>query len=182
MFRAIRLNGERMPDVTAAPGRALPLEPAAGKFRFMHRDTVGRPMEILLVEDSLAAARLTIGALSRSNVQHRLTWLRDGGEALSFLRQDGRFSRAPQPDVVLLDLLLPEVNGQEILAVIRGSEKFQAIAVVVMTSATEGQEALLPEDLRVDGYLQKPFDVDEFTRLMRTLKDLWAADMILPDE
>jgi two-component system, chemotaxis family, response regulator Rcp1 len=148
----------------------------------MQRDTVGRPMEILLVEDSLAAARLTIGALSRSNVQHRLTWLRDGSEAMSFLHQDGRFSRAPQPDVVLLDLLLPEVNGQQILAEIRGSEKFSSIAVVVMTSATEGRDVLLPEALRVDGYLQKPFDMDEFLKLIRTLKDLWAADMILPDE
>jgi DNA-binding response OmpR family regulator len=148
----------------------------------MQRDTVGRPMEILMIEDSLAAARLTIGALSRSNVQHRLTWLRDGSEALSFLRQDGRFSRAPQPDVVLLDLLLPDVNGREILSVIRSSEKFASIAVVVMTSATEGREVLLPEPLRVDGYLQKPFDVDEFLKLIRTLKDLWAADMILPDD
>jgi chemotaxis family two-component system response regulator Rcp1 len=148
----------------------------------MQRDTVGRPMEILMVEDSLAAARLTIGALRRSNVQHRLTWLRDGAEAMSFLRQEGRFSRAPQPDVVLLDLLLPEVNGQEILAAIRGSETFSSVAVVIMTSATEGRDVLLPAPLRVDGYLQKPFDVEEFLKLIRTLKDLWAADMILPDE
>jgi two-component system, chemotaxis family, response regulator Rcp1 len=146
----------------------------------MQRDTVGRPMEILLVEDSLAAARLTIGALNRSNVQHRLTWLRDGSEAMAFLHQDGRFSRAPQPDVVLLDLLLPEVNGQQILAEIRGNEKFASIPVVIMTSATEGRDVLLPEPLRVDGYLQKPFDVEEFLKLIRTLKDLWAADMILP--
>ncbi len=139
-------------------------------------------MEILLVEDSLAAARLTIGALNRSNVQHRLTWLRDGGEAMAFLRQEGRFSRAPQPDVVLLDLLLPEVNGQEILAAIRGSDQYASVAVVVMTSATEARDVLLPESLRVDGYLQKPFEVDEFLKLIRTLKDLWAADMILPDD
>ena len=148
----------------------------------MQRDTVGRPMEILLVEDSLAAARLTMGALSRSNVLHRLTWLRDGTEAMSFLKQEGRFSRAPMPDVVLLDLLLPHVNGREILTAIRESEKFASIAVVVMTSATEGRDVLLPDPLRVDGYLQKPFDVEEFLKLIRTLKDLWAADMILPDE
>lgn len=139
-------------------------------------------MEILLVEDSLAAARLTMGALNRSNVLHRLTWLRDGGEAMTFLKQEGRFSRAPMPDVVLLDLLLPDVNGREILSAIRNSPTFESIAVVVMTSATEGQEVLLPAPLRVDGYLQKPFDVEEFLKLIRTLKDLWAADMILPDE
>jgi two-component system, chemotaxis family, response regulator Rcp1 len=101
---------------------------------------------------------------------------------MAFLKQEGRFSRAPMPDVVLLDLLLPHVNGREILTAIRESEKFASIAVVVMTSATEGRDVLLPDPLRVDGYLQKPFDVEEFLKLIRTLKDLWAADMILPDE
>jgi DNA-binding response OmpR family regulator len=148
----------------------------------MQRDTIGRPMEILLVEDSLTAARLTIGALKNSGFQHRLTWLRDGREAMQFLHQDGRYVRAPQPDLVLLDLLLPEVGGVEILREIRQNDLFHSLPVVIMTGATEGRDVLIPEDLRVDGYLQKPINVDEFLALLRALKDLWAADMILPEE
>jgi DNA-binding response OmpR family regulator len=148
----------------------------------MERDTVGRPMEIVLIEDSLMAARLTMGALKNSGFQHRLTWLRDGREAMEFLNQEGRYARAPQPDLVLLDLLLPEVDGAQILRNIRTAERFEGLAVVIMTSATEGRDVLIPAELRVDGYLQKPINVDEFLALIRTLKDLWAADMILPDD
>lgn len=139
-------------------------------------------MEILLVEDSLAAARLTIGVLNKSGFQHRLTWLRDGREALEFLHRSGRYTRAPEPDLVLLDLLLPEVDGVQILREIRNTPDFESLAVVIMTSATEGRDVLIPSDLRVDGYLQKPVNVDEFLSLLRALKDLWAADMILPEE
>lgn len=139
-------------------------------------------MEIVLVEDSLVAARLTIAALKNSGFQHRLTWLRDGREALEFLHQQGRYARAPQPDLVLLDLLLPEVDGSQILRDIRSSDRFESLAVVIMTGSTEGRDVLIPADLRVDGFLQKPINVDEFLALLRALKDLWAADMILPDE
>jgi len=83
---------------------------------------------------------------------------------------------------VLLDLLLPEVDGVQILREIRSTPKFESLAVVIMTSATEGRDVLIPGDLRVDGYLQKPVNVDEFLSLLRALKDLWAADMILPEE
>jgi len=148
----------------------------------MQRDTIGRPMEILLVDDSLTAARLTIGMLKNSGIQHRLTWLRDGREALEFLNQSGRYTRAPQPDLLLLDLLMPEVGGVQVLEEIRRQNQFESLAVVIMTGAPEGRDALIPEVLRVDGYLQKPINMDEFLSLLIALKDLWAADMILPDE
>jgi CheY-like chemotaxis protein len=148
----------------------------------MQRDTIGRPMEILLVDDSLTAARLTIGMLKNSGIQHRLTWLRDGREALEFLNQSGRYTRAPQPDLLLLDLLMPEVGGVQVLEEIRGQNQFESLAIVIMTGAPEGRDALIPDALRVDGYLQKPINMDEFLSLLIALKDLWAADMILPDE
>jgi CheY-like chemotaxis protein len=84
----------------------------------MHRN-IGRPMEILLVEDSLMDARLTMHALQRSGLQHRLTLILDGQEAMEFLLQEGRFSLAPRPDLVLLDLLLPKKSGLEILEDLR---------------------------------------------------------------
>jgi CheY-like chemotaxis protein len=147
----------------------------------MQRDTIGRPMEILLVEDSLAAARLTMGVLKNTGFQHRVTWLRDGSEAIEFLKHQGRYARAPQPDLLLLDLLLPHVDGVQILHEIRVVQQIDSLAVIVMTSANENREALIPPELPVDGFLHKPVNVDELLALLRTLKDVWAADMILPD-
>ncbi|MFG0295641.1 MAG: response regulator, partial [Maioricimonas sp. JB045] len=82
----------------------------------MQRETVGRPMEVLLVEDSLMAARLTIGALKQGRIEHRMTWLTSGEEARQFLHREGKFVRAPQPDLVLLDLMLPGISGQDLLS------------------------------------------------------------------
>ena len=80
---------------------------------------VGRPMEILLVEDGLMDARMTIEALREGQVQHRLTLIRDGVEAMEFLHQDGRFAKAPRPDLVLLDLMLPKKSGLDVLKEVR---------------------------------------------------------------
>ena len=79
------------------------------------RELIGRPMEILLIEDNFTDAALTIWALERGNVRHRLTLVRDGAEALEFLLRQNRFARAPRPDLILLDLNLPKVDGRELL-------------------------------------------------------------------
>ena len=79
----------------------------------------GRPMEILFVEDSLMDARLAINALEKGGVRHRMTLVRDGAEALSFLQRDGIFTYAPRPDLILLDLRLPKVDGIDVLHAVR---------------------------------------------------------------
>ena len=106
----------------------------------MSGETVGRPMEILLVEDSLTAARLAIGALKKAPVPHRLTWLTDGEEAAEFVYRRGRFTRAPRPDLILLDLTLPKKDGRELLAEIKSDEDLQTIPVVVLTSSTDEED------------------------------------------
>ena len=88
----------------------------------MASETVGRPMEILLVEDSLMFARIAIGALTQGQIQHRLTWLSDGLEALHFLQREGNFALAPRPDLLLLDLKLPGMDGQELLESVRSDD------------------------------------------------------------
>ena len=88
----------------------------------MSHDTVGRPMEILLVEDSLEDARLTIQALKEGDVQCRVTLVRDGEEALRFLRRDAIFARAPRPDLILLDMQLPKLDGREVLSEVRADD------------------------------------------------------------
>lgn len=146
----------------------------------MRHNTVGRPMEILLVEDSLTSARLTMGALRNGQVQHRLTWLTDGEETLEFLYRRGKYARAPRPDLILLDLGLPRRDGREVLAEMKADEDLKAIPVVVMTSSTDPEDVVSSELLQVESYMTKPVDLEKFLRVVRELKGFWHADMILP--
>jgi two-component system, chemotaxis family, response regulator Rcp1 len=146
----------------------------------MERDAVGRPMEILLVEDSLTAARLTIGALRNGGIEHRLTWLSDGNEAVAFLRREGKYARAPHPDLVLLDLMLPGRDGREVLADLRADPETSETPVVIMTGTVQTPIANALEDLSVQGFLTKPINLEAFLSLVEKLKDFWKADMILP--
>jgi CheY-like chemotaxis protein len=146
----------------------------------MSGETVGRPMEILLVEDSLTAARLAIGALKKAPVPHRLTWLTDGEEAAEFVYRRGRFTRAPRPDLILLDLTLPKKDGRELLAEMKSDEDLKTIPVVVLTSSTDEEDVAQTQLLQVESYMTKPVDIDKFLKLIRDLARYWRADMILP--
>lgn len=146
----------------------------------MQRETVGRPMEILLVEDSLTSARLTMGALRNGGIEHRLTWLTSGDEASGFLQQQGKYLRAPRPDLILLDLMLPGKSGRDVLAEIRASDLLKDIPVVIMTGTATEQQADEFGPLHVQGFLTKPVDLDAFRALVERLKTFWKDDMILP--
>ncbi len=146
----------------------------------MNRETVGRPMEILLVEDSLSDARLAIEALRRGSVPHRLTLVRDGEEAMKFLRQEAHFARAPTPDLILLDLALPKKDGREVLTELRGDLQLRTIPVVVLTSSRAHEDMVRSEMLQVEGYMVKPVDFTKFMALVSELRDCWHADVILP--
>ena len=146
----------------------------------MQRDTVGRPMEILLVEDSLSDARLAIEALRAGHVKHRLTLVCDGNEAMQILRQEGPFSLAPRPDLILLDLGLPRMDGREVLEQVKSDPDLWNIPVVIQTASATHEDMVRSEDLNVEGYLIKPVDMDKFLQLVRDLKRFWLNDVILP--
>lgn len=141
----------------------------------MTHDTIGRPMEILLVEDSLTFARLAIGALRKGKVQHRLTWVTDGEEAWNFLERGGKYVNAPRPDLLLLDLNLPGISGLELLARIRSHDSLHHLPVVVMTG--EGDATC---EIQVEAFLTKPLDFEKFIGIVQQLSHLWQADMIVP--
>ena len=144
------------------------------------QDHVGRPMEILLVEDSLMDARVTINALRDGLTQHRLTLIRDGEEALEFLRQEGRFVRAPRPDLVLLDLMLPKKSGIELLDELKQDYELKDIPVVVLTASEAEEDKVKCQMLQVDAFITKPVNIEKFLKVVRLLKRFWLNDVILP--
>ncbi|HEX3655799.1 MAG TPA: response regulator [Pirellulales bacterium] len=146
----------------------------------MSRGTIGRPMEILLVEDGLIDARLTIAALQKSGVKHRLTLTRDGAEAVRFLRREGQFTHVPRPDLILLDLHLPKKDGREVLDDLRADPELKHIPVVVLTASDDPEDKHKSELLNVDSYMTKPVDFDKFLEVIRQLRKFWLADIVLP--
>jgi CheY-like chemotaxis protein len=147
----------------------------------MNRELVGRPMEILLIEDNFTDAALTIRALERGGVRHRLTLVRDGAEALEFLRREGRFARAPRPDLILLDLNLPRIDGRELLSDLKSDDDLSSIPVVIMTGSEDYEDELRSQRLNVEGYVTKPIDMPKFLGIVKELKDYWMSDVILPN-
>ena len=146
----------------------------------MSRDAVGRPMEILLVEDNLEDAGSTMKALKRSQVQCRVSLVRDGEEAMEFLRREGKYAQAPHPDLILLDLKLPKKHGRQVLAEIRADDQLKNVLVVVMTTSRVHKEILESENLQVDNYMVKPIDIEQFIGVVKSLRRFWLDEVILP--
>jgi chemotaxis family two-component system response regulator Rcp1 len=146
----------------------------------MSGQPIGRPMEILLVEDSLVHARITMGALKNGQVKHRMTLVRDGEEALEFLCRRGRFARAPRPDLILLDLRLPKIDGLDVLRELKNDFELKDIPVVIMTASEDEEDRLKCEMLNVESYIIKPVDMEKFLGIVQKLKKYWHADVILP--
>mgnify|MGYP001104896520 CR=1 FL=1 len=146
----------------------------------MSREVVGRPMEILLVEDNLEDAGLAIQSLREGGLECRITLVRDGQEALDFLHRRGIYARAPRPDLVLLDLYLPKKDGREVLADIRADATLRSLPVVVLTASQVHEEILRQEHLAVDGYMVKPVDLPKFIALVKQLRQFWLKEVILP--
>jgi two-component system, chemotaxis family, response regulator Rcp1 len=146
----------------------------------MSSETIGRPMEILLIEDGLVDAQVTIAALKKGQVRHRLTLIRDGEEALEFLLRQGKFARAPRPDLVLLDLGLPKLDGRQVLAHVKASDELKSLPVVIMTSSDDEEDRVQSDLLGVDGFIIKPVDLDKFIQVVRQLRRFMHAEVILP--
>ncbi len=146
----------------------------------MTSEAIGRPMEILLVEDDLEDAGLTIEALRAGEVPCRVSLVRDGEEAMEFVLRQGRYGSAPRPDLILLDLKLPKKDGREVLAEIRADKELQRVPVVVLTATASHRETLQREKLHVEAYLVKPVDLEEFNRVVKSLRKFLLSDVVLP--
>jgi CheY-like chemotaxis protein len=146
----------------------------------MSRSTVGRPMEILLVEDNLEDARVTLQALTQDNMLCRVSLVRDGEEAMRFVHREGVFAQAPRPDLILLDLELPKKDGRQVLTEIRADDSLKSMPVVVLTASLVQKAVLQAQNLHVDDFMTKPVDLEQFIRVVKSLRRTWMAELLLP--
>jgi len=125
------------------------------------------PIEVLLVEDNPGDVRLTQEALKDAKVRNNLSVVPDGVEALAFLRRSGPYRAVPRPDLILLDLNLPKVDGREVLEEIKADEAFQHIPVVILTSSQAERDIIESYQLRANAYVTKPVDLEQFLKWSR---------------
>jgi chemotaxis family two-component system response regulator Rcp1 len=145
-------------------------------------DVLGRPVELLLVEDNPGDVELTREALLEARVRNRLHVAESGEEALAFLRREGRHAGAPRPDMVLLDLNLPRMSGSEVLAAIKGDSDLRRIPVVVLTTSEAEKDVLGAYELHANAYIVKPVDLDQFLGVVRSVEGFWLAVVKFPPE
>jgi CheY-like chemotaxis protein len=139
-----------------------------------------KPVEILLVEDNPGDVRLTKEALKEAKVINNLTVLKDGVEALAFLRQQGPYGAAVIPHLILLDLNLPKKDGREVLAEIKADEKLKRIPVVVLTTSQDEQDVFKSYNLHANCYVTKPVDLEQFMTVVKSIEDFWLGIVMLP--
>jgi CheY-like chemotaxis protein len=141
-----------------------------------------KPIEILLVEDSPGDARLAQEALKEGKMNNNISVVRDGVEALAFLRQEGKYAEAPRPDIILLDLNLPKKDGREVLAEIKEDPDLKRIPIVVLTTSEAEQDILKAYNLHANCYITKPVDLDQFITVVKSIEDFWLTIVKLPTE
>jgi len=132
------------------------------------------------VDDNQADVRLMAEALKDARVQSRLTIARDGAEALAVLRREGSYSRVKYPDLVLLDLNLPKIDGREVLAEIKADSALKRIPVVVFTTSSAEDDIIQTYNLHANCYITKPVDLEQFVRMVRAIEDFWFTIVKLP--
>jgi CheY-like chemotaxis protein len=143
-------------------------------------ETQGRPARLLLVEDNYADVLLTREAFRTAKVANALDVAADGEEALSMLRLEGRHARRPRPDLILLDLNLPRMDGREMLDALRADHELQGIPVIVTAGSKADIDALKASDLQANGYIVKPIDFDRLQEVVAALDSLWFTVVVLP--
>ena len=140
----------------------------------------GRPIEILLVEDSPSDTDLTLEALKDFKVRNHVSVVEDGVLALEFLRREGPYAEAPRPDLIMLDLNLPRKDGREVLAVIKADDHLKTIPVVVLTTSRADQDILRSYQLNANCCITKPVDFNQFLEVVRSIEAFWLFVVTLP--
>jgi len=141
-----------------------------------------KPIDILLVEDNPGDARLTKEALLAGRVLNRIFIVNDGVEALEFLRHEGNYTgkKSLLPDIILLDLNMPRMDGRECLAILKADPHLRRIPVVILTTSEADQDVLKSYDLHANCYIAKPVDMEQFIKVVQSIKQFWLSIVSLP--
>lgn len=141
-----------------------------------------RPIEILLVEDNPGDVRLTQEAARETKVHNNIHVVNNGLDALAFLHREGRFGSVPRPDLILLDLNMPGLDGREVLRRVKSEELLRRIPVVIITSSQAEEDILRAYDLQANCYVTKPVDLEQFIKVVKTIENFWLTIVKLPLE
>jgi CheY-like chemotaxis protein len=144
------------------------------------KNVEGIPVDVLLVEDSPGDVRLTREAFRDANQSIRLHVTVDGVDAMAFLRNEGTYVDAPRPDLIVLDLNLPKMDGREVLAQIKSDDNLKTIPTVILTTSVAKEDIEQSYQLQVNCYLSKPVQFDEFENLVKSINDFWLTTVKLP--
>jgi chemotaxis family two-component system response regulator Rcp1 len=146
----------------------------------MSMGEVGKPVDILLVEDNPGDVRLTQEVLRGGKVRNTLRVAVDGEEALAMLHREGEYAHTPRPDLILLDLNLPKKDGRQVLAEIKADPQLHRIPVVILTTSRAEEDVLKSYDLSANCYITKPVDLDQFIHVVRMIESFWLTVVMLP--
>ena len=148
----------------------------------MAKQIKSKAIDILLVEDNPGDVRLTREALKEGKVLNTLQVVGDGIEALEFLRHAGPYAKSPHPDIILLDLNLPRMDGRELLAVIKSDSALRRIPVVILTTSKAEEDIIKSYDLHANCFITKPVDLDQFINVVKSVEEFRFTIVKLPPD
>ena len=143
-------------------------------------EIIGKQIEILLVEDNKGDVGLIEEVFEEAKIRNNLHVAEDGEEAMLYLQGEGKFLGSPRPDLILLDLNLPKKDGREVLREIKEDEKLHNIPVIVLTTSSDENDILGAYDLHANAYITKPFDFDQFIKVVGSIENFWLEIVRLP--
>jgi CheY-like chemotaxis protein len=146
----------------------------------MSTPQIMEPIDVLLVEDDPGDTLMIREAFEDNKVQNTLACVTDGVEAMQYLRREGRYADAPRPDLVLLDLNLPKMDGRDVLKQIKGDGDLATIPVVVLTTSQAEEDVLRSYRLHANAYVTKPVDFDRFIEVVRQIDEFFVTVVKLP--
>lgn len=138
------------------------------------------PIHILLVEDNEGDIVLTIDALSDGKIKNSVSVVRDGWQAMNFLEQKGQFEKVGRPDLILLDINLPKLNGHEVLKRIKENPQIQHIPIIMLTTSSSEADILKSYQNYVNCFITKPVETGKFLEVIATIEDFWISIVQLP--
>jgi CheY-like chemotaxis protein len=143
-------------------------------------DTPLKPIDVLLVEDDPGDTLMIREAFEDNKVRNTLACVTDGVEAMQYLRREGRYADASRPDLVLLDLNLPKMDGREVLAAVKDDPRLRSIPVVVLTTSEAEEDVVRSYSLHANAYVTKPVDFERFVSVVQQIDDFFVSVVRLP--